>query len=238
MNSIHVKKFWMKPEPLPHNAKEFSFGYTEQNDKEREYNVKVKGNDLKSFHEFVFKIMDAKNKKILPWFLIAFLKNKVNIVNPKAESEQTELNLKANKLARSFSMKSLASTIKEFGMILTSDLKKWEKFDEKLWFDKHKKTMAEIKEETEDKEDYNEADNALRNTKIGVLFDEIETNARKLPAGSDYSGPDYLKQELMSPEIKKFWDIYTKSSFKDAAEVIEIVNKIEDWAKKKIKELK
>lgn len=237
-SSIRVKKFWMKPEPLPHNAKEFSFGYTEQSDKEREYTVKVKGGDLKSFHEFVFKIMDAKNKKILPWFLVAFLKSKVNIINPKDDSEQTELNLKANKLARRYAMKSLSSTIKDFSLILTSDQKKWEKFDEKLWFDKHKNTMAEIKEETENKNDYNDADKALRDTKIGILFDEIETLTGKLPAGSDYSGKDYLKQELNNPEIKKYWDIYTKSSFKDADEVSEVVNKIEDWAKKKIKELK
>ncbi len=89
-----VKNFWIKPSPVPVNAKKFSFGYTDS--KEREYDVNVKGSDLKSFHDFVFALLAAKNKSLIPWSLKAVrdLKNKVEITNPNDEAVQMELPLK------------------------------------------------------------------------------------------------------------------------------------------------
>lgn len=102
-----IKDLWIKPTPLLLNAKEFSFGYKE-NDKEREYTVKVKDKDDFSFKTFVHIILDSKNKAeknkgqtVSPWPQIVKrgLKNKVVVENPKDDAVQMELPLK---VAQSF----------------------------------------------------------------------------------------------------------------------------------------
>ena len=110
---------------------------------------------------------------------------------------------------------------------------KWKQYDEKLWKEKFEKTLEFFKTQIK------EADAALRNSEIGKLFDEIEELAtKKFPAGSDLHGSDYLKQKLESPEIKKEWEIYSKSNFTDLDNVVDVVDKLSKWAKKQILELK
>jgi hypothetical protein len=110
---------------------------------------------------------------------------------------------------------------------------KWKQYDEKLWNEKFEKTLEFFKTQIK------EADQALRNSQIGNLFDEIEDLAKKkFSVGSDLHGSDYLKQKLESPEIRKEWGIYSKSNFTDLDNVIDIVDKLSKWAKKQIAELK
>jgi hypothetical protein len=92
--AIPVRDFQTVPKDIPVNAKEFSFNYEDQDYKEHDYDVKVKGTDLMSFHEFVTIILDCKKKKILPWPAVAKIKNKVTIINALADSVQMELPLK------------------------------------------------------------------------------------------------------------------------------------------------
>ena len=97
--AIPVKKFWTKPDDLPVNLKEFTFGYTDQKGKEFEYKVKPRGSDIESLHKVAFIITRCRQKKILPWPVLGILKNKVEIIDPKAEAVQMELPLK---VARNF----------------------------------------------------------------------------------------------------------------------------------------
>ena len=118
-----VKNFWIRPTELSINAREFSFGYTEQNKKEKRYKAEVKGDDLKSFHDFVFRIMAAKKKNQLPWPFVSSIKDKVKVTNPDDKEEQMEMELKANRIARKFTkdffMKcSVAEAIKIMGINL------------------------------------------------------------------------------------------------------------------------
>jgi hypothetical protein len=93
--AIPVRDFQTVPKEIPVAAKEFNFSYEDSKTfKEYEYDVKVKGGDLKSFHEFVTIILDCKKKNILPWPAVAKIKNKVTITDPNAEAIQMELPLK------------------------------------------------------------------------------------------------------------------------------------------------
>jgi predicted kinase len=107
---IKVDKFWMKPDPLLVTAKKFSFGYTEQKGKERKYTVEVKDDDLEPFHAFVFKILEARRKSILPWPSIGKLKEKVNISSPDAGAIQMELPLR---VARAYMERRIAESLPE-----------------------------------------------------------------------------------------------------------------------------
>ena len=97
-----VTNFWTKPDPLDIKRKDFSFGYTDDKGKKFEYKVETKDNDIYSFQSFVFALLKAKEKKALPWTwtVIKDLKNRVKIINPADKVEQTELGLKAGRVAR------------------------------------------------------------------------------------------------------------------------------------------
>jgi hypothetical protein len=93
--TIPVRDFQTVPKDIPVGAKEFNFSYEDAKTlKEYEYDVKVKNNDLKSFHEFVTIILDCKKKDLLPWPAVAKIKDKVTIINPHDEAIQMELPLK------------------------------------------------------------------------------------------------------------------------------------------------
>ena len=93
--AIPVRDFQTVPKHIPITTKEFSFSYEDSKTfKEYEYEVSVKSNDLKSFHEFVTIILDCKKKNILPWPAVAKIKDKVTIINPHDEAVQLELPLK------------------------------------------------------------------------------------------------------------------------------------------------
>jgi hypothetical protein len=91
-----VKNFWIKPENLPVTIKEFSFGYEDEKGKQRHYKASIKGGDLRSFHSFIFAIKLCKAKSLLPWAIpqVREVKNKVSIINPTDDSEQTEMVLR------------------------------------------------------------------------------------------------------------------------------------------------
>jgi hypothetical protein len=90
---IPVTDFWMKPSPLPLGAKEFSFGYKDRGKKQYKYKVEVKGEDFKSFHQFVFALMGCMKKNSLPWPCVRHVKDKVKITN-LLDPVQEELSLK------------------------------------------------------------------------------------------------------------------------------------------------
>jgi hypothetical protein len=89
-----VKDFWIRPSEVSLQARKFSFGYTGENGKKKRYEVEVKGDDLKSFHDFVFKIMAARKKRQLPWPFVSTIKEKVKVTNPDDNAEQVEMDLK------------------------------------------------------------------------------------------------------------------------------------------------
>jgi hypothetical protein len=91
-----VKNFWINPINLPVTAKEFSFGYTDEKGKKREYKVSIKDKDEVSFHEFIHALYVCKKNNLLPWTLPAIrkTKNKVTITNPNDDGEQMEMVLR------------------------------------------------------------------------------------------------------------------------------------------------
>ena len=91
-----VKNFWIEPKDLSVSVKEFTFGYTDNKGKKREYKISVKDNDLYPFHEFTHALYVCKKNNLLPWTLPAIrkVKDKVTISNPNADTEQTEMVLK------------------------------------------------------------------------------------------------------------------------------------------------
>ena len=91
-----IKNFWFDPKDLPLTVKEFSFGYTDEKGKKREYKVSIKDNDEYSFHVFIHALYVCKKNNLLPWTLPAIrkTKDKVTITNPKDDGEQTEMVLR------------------------------------------------------------------------------------------------------------------------------------------------
>ena len=93
MKKIPVKNFWMEPNNPPLSAREVQFGYSVDG-KEKRYEVKVKGDDLKSFHSFMFKLLAAKKGMYVPWPFTWDEKGKIKVTNLDDDSEQMELNLR------------------------------------------------------------------------------------------------------------------------------------------------
>ena len=89
-----VKDFWIRPIELSVQARKFSFGYVDEKGKKKRYKAEVKGEDLESFHDFVFKIMAAKKKNQLPWPFVTKVKDKVKITNLDDTEEQMEMDLR------------------------------------------------------------------------------------------------------------------------------------------------
>jgi hypothetical protein len=87
-----IKNLWIEPKELPVTVKEFSFGYENDKGRKKVYKVSVKGNDLYSFHAFVHALYVCKKNNLLPWAMPAIrkVKDKVNVVNPKAKKTPAE----------------------------------------------------------------------------------------------------------------------------------------------------
>ena len=94
-----VKKFWTNPSDPPLNLKEISFGYVEQDGKERKYKAEPRSDQL-MFHTFVHNLLAAKKKSYNPWPSLNYLKKRVKITDLTAEAVQTELPILSKRRAR------------------------------------------------------------------------------------------------------------------------------------------
>jgi hypothetical protein len=55
------------PDPVPLNATEFEFSFTDHNGKKRSYKIKIKGNDKKALASAVFALLRAREKRWIDW---------------------------------------------------------------------------------------------------------------------------------------------------------------------------
>ena len=90
-----IRNLKINPDPVPLSAEQFKFEYTDLSGKSRQYTVRMRSSDKRSFHDYVFALLKAQKKNWIDW--PALKKFNVIIESEGKDSVQEELPLKVAK---------------------------------------------------------------------------------------------------------------------------------------------